>query len=275
MNNNYSTFLRLLFFTFLWTVAFASQAATSLTEKPATLATENKPETEEGKELSTTNPSQTAAPARPKKAMALNSVMAARLNQALSKLSLPKEFAGTNGKPLGATARESVEMSASADSARGYFKDLDEKNRYFQPDHLSGNELMRLPVGLKYDAGDNTTVELALVKGTLHEEYAELSVFLRVKFPGFEGDPTEIFMGADKLKFSYEGGIIEGRLVLLGDVAIPLQNMTYAEFGCSEYKGGRTYLLRMLNTIRHPTNMPKSDRLEVEWDHVGFVLADE
>lgn len=254
MNNNYSTLLRFLFAVVLWGTGFVSQAATSLTGKPVVVAKENKPETEEGKELPA-NPTQAAAPARHKKAMALNSVMAARLNQALSKLSLPKEFAGTNGKALGATARESVEMSASADSARGYFKDLDEKNRYFQPDQLSGNELMRLPVGLKYDAGDNTTVELALVKGTLYEEYAELSVFLRVKFPGFEGAPTEIFMGADKLKFSYEGGIIEGRLVLLGDVAIPLQNMTlvlrgsldrnsgnfanmtYAEFGCSEYKG--------------------------------------
>lgn len=254
MNNNYSTFLRFLFTVILWGTGLVSQAATSLMEKPVVVGTENKPETEEGKELPT-NSTQAASPVHPKKAMALNSVMAARLNQALSKLSLPKEFAGTNGKALGATARESVEMSASADSARGYFKDLDEKNRYFQPDQLSGNELMRLPVGLKYDAGDNTTVELALVKGTLYEEYAELSVFLRVKFPGFEGAPTEIFMGADKLKFSYEGGIIEGRLVLLGDVAIPLQNMTlvlrgsldrnsgnfanmtYAEFGCSEYKG--------------------------------------
>lgn len=251
MNYHYSVIVRFLFLILLGGTSFVSWATTDHPGRSVGIATESKPPAEDGKEQ-VVGPT---SPARPKKAMALNSVMAARLNQALSQLSLPREFAGTMGKAPSAAARESVEMSASADSARGYFKDLDEKNRYFEPDHLSGNELMRLPVGLKYDAGDNTTVELALVKGTLYEEYAELSVFLRVKFPGFEGAPTEIFMGADKLKFSYEGGIIEGRLVLLGDVAIPLQNMTlvlrgaldrntgnfanmtYAEFGCSEYKG--------------------------------------
>ncbi len=128
---------------------------------------------------------------------------------------------------------------------------------------LSNKTIQQLPVGVQGNFGEkgNSNVQIALgvTKASLYPEYAELTVFARVRLPQTDasGKPFELFFGADKIKLSYEGGIIgNANLVLLGDVDIPfnankwmltlkggfdyssgkLENLTYVTIDCDGIK---------------------------------------
>jgi hypothetical protein len=88
-------------------------------------------------------------------------------------------------------------------------------------DYLSPSDINRLPVGFKKKIGNNTYLTIAVSSAIFKPAYAELTVFARVKLPNGQ----TIFFGIQKLQLSYNGGIIgEAKLVLLGDVAIPINN---------------------------------------------------
>ncbi len=86
-------------------------------------------------------------------------------------------------------------------------------------DYLSPSDINKLPIGLKKKVG-NTDVTIAVSSAIFTKTYAELTLFARIKIP--QGS-KELFFGVKGLKLSYRGGIIgDARLVLLGDLAIPI-----------------------------------------------------
>jgi hypothetical protein len=88
-------------------------------------------------------------------------------------------------------------------------------------DYLSPSDINRLPVGFKKKIGNNTYLTIAVSSAIFKPDYAELTVFARIKLPNGQ----TIFFGIQQLKLSYNGGIIgDAKLVLLGDVAIPINN---------------------------------------------------
>ncbi|RAJ87604.1 hypothetical protein CLV59_101365 [Chitinophaga dinghuensis] len=106
--------------------------------------------------------------------------------------------------------------SVEKDTARGIFSELDRTNRYATV--LAPEELNTLPIGLSNNTNEN--VQIAISAAIFHPDYAELTAYARVKIPQ---QPGELFFGITGLKLSYTGGIIgDARLVLLGDVPIPI-----------------------------------------------------
>jgi hypothetical protein len=89
-------------------------------------------------------------------------------------------------------------------------------------DYLSPSDINRLPVGFKKKIGNNTYITIAVSSAIFKPAYAELTVFARIKLPN---NGQTIFFGIQGLKLSYNGGIIgDAKLILLGDVAIPINN---------------------------------------------------
>lgn len=136
--------------------------------------------------------------------------------------------------------------------AKATLGEIEANNSYV--DYLSPDDINKLPIGLKKKVG-NTDVTIAVSSAVFTTTYAELTVFARVKIPQA---PKEIFFGIKDLKLSYSGGIIgDAKLVLLGDVAIPIngnnaalvllgggidantgqgQNKTYVTIDCNGFR---------------------------------------
>lgn len=86
-------------------------------------------------------------------------------------------------------------------------------------DLLMPKDLNELPIGLKRTL-NNVTYKLAISSIVSHKNHYELTVFARVELPQ---SPGVLFFGASGIKLSRSGKIIgDGKLVLLGDVSIPL-----------------------------------------------------
>ncbi len=84
---------------------------------------------------------------------------------------------------------------------------------------LSGNELVKFPLGIVKTIG-NTTYTVVFDRAKLLPDHAEVKVYGRVK-----NDKVDLCFGAEDIKFSYEGGIIgDATLALYGDFAVPLKN---------------------------------------------------
>ncbi|MCL5244263.1 hypothetical protein M4I21_00475 [Cellulophaga sp. 20_2_10] len=109
---------------------------------------------------------------------------------------------------------------------------------------LSNNDIVTLPVGIKTTVSE-VDYAIGIAKATIHKDYTELTVFARVRLPQTDdnGDPLEIFFGANNVKLSHDGGIFgDANLVLLGDVQIPFNagNWLLELKGGFDYKTGNT-----------------------------------
>ncbi len=99
-------------------------------------------------------------------------------------------------------------------------KEMDVSNHYV--DYLQPSDIYKLPVGFKKKIGNGSEITIAVSSAIFKPTYAELTVFARLTIPQFNnGKP--IFFGVQGLKLSYNGGIIgQAKLILFGDVAIPI-----------------------------------------------------
>ncbi|HIP49465.1 MAG TPA: hypothetical protein EYG92_10945, partial [Lutibacter sp.] len=106
--------------------------------------------------------------------------------------------------------------------AKAVIDELEVSQNYI--DLVSPDDLVTLPVGIKTTIG-NITYILGISKATFTPEYTEVTAFVRIVLPqlGADGQQQQIFFGANNIKLSHSGGIYgESNLVLLGDVAIPI-----------------------------------------------------
>ncbi|SMP34712.1 hypothetical protein SAMN06265346_11883 [Flavobacterium hercynium] len=90
-------------------------------------------------------------------------------------------------------------------------------------DKFSNQELTELPVGIR-NTVSNVQYSIGITKAIFSPEYTTLTVFCRVDIPQKDknGQPMQLFFGANDVKLSHQGGIIgEAKLVLLGNVEIP------------------------------------------------------
>lgn len=93
-------------------------------------------------------------------------------------------------------------------------------------DKFSNQDLVELPVGIR-NTVNNVQYSIGITKAVFSAEYTTLTVFCRVDIPQKDknGQPMQLFFGADNVKLSHQGGIIgEAKLVLLGNVDIPFSD---------------------------------------------------
>ncbi|OXA76109.1 hypothetical protein [Flavobacterium frigidimaris] len=94
-------------------------------------------------------------------------------------------------------------------------------------DKFSNQDLVELPVGIR-NTVNNVQYSIGITKAVFSPEYTTLTVFCRVDIPQKDtknGQPMQLFFGADNVKLSHQGGIIgEAKLVLLGNVDIPFSD---------------------------------------------------
>jgi len=106
-------------------------------------------------------------------------------------------------------------------AASGSIEKIEAANRWI--DHFSNQDLVELPVGIR-NTVNNVQYSIGITKAIFSPEYTTLTVFCRVDIPqkNKDGQPVQLFFGADDVKLSHQGGIIgEAKLVLLGNVDIP------------------------------------------------------
>ncbi|MTH15809.1 hypothetical protein [Flavobacterium sp. LC2016-01] len=90
-------------------------------------------------------------------------------------------------------------------------------------DKFSNQDLVELPIGIR-NTVSNIQYSIGITKAVFSPEYTTLTVFCRVDIPqkNKNGQPMQLFFGADNVKLSHQGGIMgEAKLVLLGNVDIP------------------------------------------------------
>lgn len=90
-------------------------------------------------------------------------------------------------------------------------------------DHFSNQDLVELPIGIR-NTVNNVQYSIGITKAVFSSEFTTLTVFCRVDIPQKDknGQPMQLFFGADNVKLSHQGGLIgETKLVLLGNVDIP------------------------------------------------------
>ena len=104
--------------------------------------------------------------------------------------------------------------------AAGTFSELDKSGRYL--DDLLDKDMLQLPVGFKKTLGTTGSVEVAVSKVEFFSQYAELTMYVRLKLPSSGASSKEkiLFFGAEKVRFTRAGGISSFKAVLLGDVPI-------------------------------------------------------
>lgn len=119
--------------------------------------------------------------------------------------------------------------SSERQKARSVFAALDAENQY--QDSLSSFEDLRvLPIGIRKKVGNNT-IELAITKGTIYANKAELTVYIRMTMPVSDPNSSakerQLFFGADQVGITRSGGLTgDFRAVLLGDFILPLRSFT-------------------------------------------------
>ncbi|PXY42864.1 hypothetical protein DMB65_00490 [Flavobacterium cheongpyeongense] len=93
-------------------------------------------------------------------------------------------------------------------------------------DKFSNQDLVELPMGIR-NTVNNVQYSIGITKAVFSPEYTTLTVFCRVDIPQKDknGQPMQLFFGADNVKLSHQGGIMgEAKLVLLGNVDIPFSD---------------------------------------------------
>ncbi|WP_223255487.1 hypothetical protein [Flavobacterium sp. LM4] len=93
-------------------------------------------------------------------------------------------------------------------------------------DKFSNQDLVELPIGIR-NTVNNVQYSIGITKAVFSPEYTTLTVFCRVDIPqkDKDGQPMQLFFGADNVKLSHQGGIMgEAKLVLLGNVDIPFSD---------------------------------------------------
>lgn len=85
---------------------------------------------------------------------------------------------------------------------------------------LSTDDLQTLPVGLQTKIG-STTCDLLVTEAAFGADYTELTAFLRVTTPAYNGGETKLYFGAEHIRISAKGGIIgDLKLALMSEVII-------------------------------------------------------
>jgi hypothetical protein len=93
-------------------------------------------------------------------------------------------------------------------------------------DKFSNEDLVELPIGIRKTVS-NVQYSIGITKAVFSPEYTTLTVFCRVDIPQKDknGQPMQLFFGANNVKLSHQGGLIgETKLVLLGNVDIPFSD---------------------------------------------------
>ncbi|MFH6990491.1 hypothetical protein ACHRVW_22360 [Flavobacterium collinsii] len=93
-------------------------------------------------------------------------------------------------------------------------------------DKFSNQDLVELPIGIR-NTVNNVQYSIGITKAVFSAEYTTLTVFCRIDIPQKDknGQPMQLFFGADNVKLSHQGGIMgEAKLVLLGNVDIPFSD---------------------------------------------------
>ncbi|BAV06503.1 hypothetical protein SAMN05421788_107167 [Filimonas lacunae] len=112
-----------------------------------------------------------------------------------------------------------TDTAAAKAEAEKFVQQVEQSGKWL--DQLTPSDLNELPVGLSAKVS-NVTYKVAISNATFYPTYAELTVFARIEIPQ---NPKKIYFGVSGLKLSYEGGIVgDARLVLLGDIPIPINN---------------------------------------------------
>ena len=102
------------------------------------------------------------------------------------------------------------------DAGKEVFEIIDRNQRFI--DIITGQEVIELPVGIKQEISDNSSITLGIVSMEYHPNYTVVDMFAKVKL-GELG--AELFFGANDVKISREGGIYdEARLNLLADFPV-------------------------------------------------------
>ncbi|WP_421804092.1 hypothetical protein [Flagellimonas sp.] len=146
--------------------------------------------------------------------------------------------------------------SDQLNQARSVIQLLEENQNYVNL--IAPNDLVSLPVGVKKEIG-TITYTLAISNAKITRDYAEVTAFVHIRLPQLDnnGDPIELFFGANNIKISHQGGIYgDANLVLLGDIGIPIsggnglvalkggfdmgtgnvQNRTYVTIDCGGFR---------------------------------------
>lgn len=111
-------------------------------------------------------------------------------------------------------------VAAIQQQAVDIFAVLDQKHNYIES--LSTSGLNELPVGMSRTVS-NVNYSIAVSSIRFLNEYAELTLWGRVKVPQSDGSDNVLFFGAEGVKLSHTGDIVgDATLVLLGDREIPI-----------------------------------------------------
>ena len=102
------------------------------------------------------------------------------------------------------------------------FANIDQQENFIEG--LSLSDMNVLPAGIQSTIS-NVNYTLAISHIQFFQEYAELTAWGRVIIPQGENGNNVLFFGGQGIKLSNEGDIIgDARLVLLGDITIPINN---------------------------------------------------
>nr|WP_321413063.1 hypothetical protein [uncultured Allomuricauda sp.] len=146
--------------------------------------------------------------------------------------------------------------SQQVGNVKAVFNKLEETQNYVNL--VSSNDLVTLPIGVKKEIG-TITYTLAISKAKILPDHSEVTAFVHIRLPqtDHEGNPIELFFGANDIKLSHKGGIYgDANLVLLGDIGIPInggnglvalkggfdmesgnvQDLTYVTIDCGGFK---------------------------------------
>jgi hypothetical protein len=104
--------------------------------------------------------------------------------------------------------------------AAGVFSELDKTGRFLED--LLEKDMLQLPVGFKKKLGTTGSVEVAVSRAEFFSQYAELTLYVRIKLPASGASSKEkiLFFGAEKVRFTAAGGVSSFKALLLGDVPI-------------------------------------------------------
>ena len=109
-------------------------------------------------------------------------------------------------------------------AATSAIKKIEASDRWV--DKFSNEDLVELPIGIRKTLS-NVQYSIGITKAVFSPEYTTLTIFCRVDIPQKDknGQPMQLFFGANNVKLSHEGGIMgEAKLVLLGNVDIPFSD---------------------------------------------------
>lgn len=115
-------------------------------------------------------------------------------------------------------------VNDSRQEAAATMNEISENDKWV--DSFSGEDIQSLPLGIQKEIS-GVIYQLGFAKAQFSKDYTEFTVFARVILPQTDekGDPMELFFGANNLKLTHGGGLVEdANLVLLGDVYIPFNS---------------------------------------------------